>query len=149
MSVVHLLGFGRTQILAQSAWFCSKVRGQPAGSASWWRARVGWAAHYGRSRKRRGEKKKKKSPPLQVRWSQKCVQIPTATFFKSNKYQGRAACERWNIKRQTAGTETPVCASSINTLLLTGDGRRRWRSSFRSISNSHISRRGSLTHGHI
>lgn len=71
LSVVHLLGFGRSQTLAQSTWFCSKVWGQLAGSASWWRARVGWAARYGRA----GNEGKRKERSL------KCGQIPTATFL--------------------------------------------------------------------
>lgn len=41
LCAVHLLGFGCWQILAWSAWYCSKVRGQPAGSASWWQAQQG------------------------------------------------------------------------------------------------------------
>ena len=34
------------RILDQPAWSVSKVRGQPAGAASWWQARAGWIAHY-------------------------------------------------------------------------------------------------------
>lgn len=45
------VGFLDAGILARSAWYCSKVLGQPAGTASWWLAWVGWVAHYSSEKK--------------------------------------------------------------------------------------------------
>ena len=54
-------------IPARSVWYRSKVRGQPAGIASWWQAWAGWVAHY-------SWKKKKKQSQFQESWSQKYLQ---------------------------------------------------------------------------
>lgn len=64
--------------------------GQPAGSASWWRARAGWAARYGRSRERRGGKTQ----------ATKVWTNPYCNFFESTKHQGPETVEYQTSKPQ-------------------------------------------------
>lgn len=123
------------RILARSAWYRSKVWGQPAGTASWWRAEQGGLPIIAGERTRRAAGSKNRSPQS-IRRTDTPV-CPPQVSGRGCAVRPCVCNELSERKTKRILTNKGPMFSPIKCLLVTGEGRSRQRErfNFRSISS--------------